>query len=1315
MGLEVTVYESSRRPARAELMAMHTERLGRRATPVIVVVLWGEGRAAICGPAGADVAVALDTDASQIERICDAALGIADRHSARRFLDQHLTQLDAPVPGLKNSGLFAMHELEVGVPQRADWPAAVRRAAPALRLRGHALLEGLGFGIRTLPDAQRASVLVAQDTKVAIALFLDRPDEIEPPSPRFDNNSPISFALAKADQENLDYVVVLAGSTLRVYPVKPQVGTARRGRTETFVEMNLDLMREEQSGYLWLLCSADALSGSATFLQVLARSADYAAGLGERLRDRVYEEVVPQLAAALVKARRLRSPSAEKLRETYEMALLVLFRLLFVAYAEDKELLPLHANKAYTSHSLKEIAKRLHAAMEKGEPFEGEDFYWTEVNQIWKAIDKGNRGWGVPRYNGGLFADDEDAPPANAALAAVTLKDADFGPPLAALLLERTNEGGLGPIDFRTLGVREFGTIYEGLLESELSVAETDLAVDPKSLAYVPVKGRAEVVVREGQVYLHNASGSRKASGAYYTKEFAVEHLLDHALEPALDDHFARLDACYEDRDAADRFFDFRVADIAMGSGHFLVAAVDHVERRFSNYLTRRRLPGVIDELARLRKTAQEELGEDWAGDPIEDTQLLRRQIARRCIFGVDLNPLAVELARLSVWIHTFVPGLPLSFLDQNFVQGNSLVGIATLDEATEVLVGGSGDLFAASAEELLGSARKPLERLARLAEATAAEVKEARRLYVQMREAIRGEEMLLTVLAASRVDAEVAGAVGSATVATNFRGSGDLFSQAIGRRAAKSLEGLDPLHFPIAFPQVFLGQRAGFDVIVGNPPWEKTQVEEHEFWSRHVPGYKGKSQAEREREIAGLRRNRADLVRILEAERARAERLREVLVRGPYPGMGSGHPDLYKAFCWRFWQLVAKDGGQIGVVLPRAVFSSTGSEEFRRALFAEEGQVDVTTLLNKKGWVFDNAEPRYTIALTAIRRGRGTRARQLGLRGPYASHAAYSGGIARDSAVFTYTDVRSWTSTLALPLLPSVESAEVFTKLRRSPRLEDAGGADWTVRPVQGDLNATVGKPFMDFSASPSKMRWPVFAGESFDLWTPETGKIYAVAEAKPVLKHLQERRLSSARQARSAFAGFPPAVIAQATTLPCRSPRIAFRDVTNRTNRRTVIVCLVPPELFLIHNAPYLLWPRGEQPDEAFLLGVLCSICFDWYARRFVETHVTFDILNELPVPSVRRTAPLRRRIVDLAGRLAAQDPAYHEWAAAVGLEPRRLAEDEQDDHIAELDAAVARLYGLDEPDLVHIFATFHEGWDYQDRMAATLKHFRALKRLV
>lgn len=1304
MALELALLESDQEPSVGQLRELHRERLGRRAAPVVIVVLWGDERAAICGGPPDALSIHTSLPRGQVERLCRSALATADRHAAIRYLAQALPQLASRIPGLRNEGLFALHELIAGVPRRADWSQANARARDLLPLRGRALIGRLGFQARQLPGP--ASLLLAGESKVAVAVFLSRPDEIDPPGPLFDGLSPVSYALAQADHERLDYVVVSAGSTLRVYPVKPAVGTGRRGRTETFIELNLDLLDERHAGYLCLLYSADALTDGGSFAQILATSEEYAADLSTRLRERVYQDVVPAFSRAITQARRLETPSAKQLAETYDMSLLVLFRLLFIAYAEDKELLPLHTSAAYREHSLKHMAQRLQGDQRREVEWGGEDFYWNEVQQLWKAVDKGNPAWGVPAYNGGLFAEDGDS--SAAAVAAISLPDSAFAPALASLLLDETAEGEKGPIDFRSLGVREFGTIYEGLLESELSVASTDLTVQASTGAYVPADGQREVVVREGEVYLHNASGARKSSGAYYTKSFAVEHLLDGALEPALDDHFARLDAL-DERAAAERFFDFRVADVAMGSGHFLVAAVDRIERRFSNYLAKRRLPGVANELERLRAEALRQLGEDWAGEPLEDTQLLRRQIARRCIFGVDLNPLAVELARLSIWIHTFVPGLPLSFLDQNLVVGNSLVGIATFDEANEILAGG-GDLFSLTATERLARARDPLERLAKLADATAAEVLQAKELYGELQERTRSEAGLLTIIAASRIDEELRRAVDQGQIATLLEGHGDVFTERLLRKAEQALSELKPLHFPIAFPQVFLGERGGFDVILGNPPWEEATVEEDAFWARHHPGLRSLPQREQEALKNRLRRERPDLLAIFQREQNRAAELRRVLTAGAYPGMGTGDPDLYKAFIWRFWHLVSPAGGRIGVVLPRSALAARGSAEFRQNLFGAAARIEVTMLLNNRQWVFENVHPQYTIGLVAVERRRSGTS-EVALRGPFASFARFGAGHLRPAASFSGGEVSAWTDSASLPLLPTDESLEVFAQLRKAPRLDLDDGRGWRARPY-AELHATNDKPLMDLeSEDQPRGFWPVYKGESFDLWTPDTGTYYAWADPKRVKPVLQQKRLRGGR--RSAFSEFPRSWLQDEETLPCLRPRIAFRDISRATDTRTVRVAFVPPRVFLANQAPCLLWPRGDGSDQAFLLGILSSLPLDWYARRFVETHLNFFVLNPFPIPRPRRDSKFWRRVVELAARLAAPDDRFAEWAEAVGVEHGPLAGDEKEDMIHELDAAVAHLYGLRESHLVHIFETFHEGWDYQDRLEATLKHYGALGR--
>ena len=208
-----------------------------------------------------------------------------------------------------------------------------------------------------------------------------------------------------------------------------------------------------------------------------------------------------------------------------------------------------------------------------------------------------------------------------------------------------------------------------------------------------------------------------------------------------------------------------------------------------------------------------------------------------------------------------------------------------------------------------------------------------------------------------------------------------------------------------------------------------------------------------------------------------------------------------------------------------------------------------------------------------------------------------------------------------------------------------------------------------------------------------------------------LERKRVRQQRYARSAFSEFDREWAADPDTLPCWYPRIAFRDVARATDARTVIAALVPGGVVTANQAPYLLWPLGDERDEAYLLGVLCSIPLDWYARRVVETHVNFHLFNAFPVPRPDRDHRLRRQVEVIAGRLAAVDDRYEDWAQAVGVPVGSVSEEDKPDLLAELDAAIALLYELDESDVRHIFQTFHAGWDYHDRLGRVLVHFDRL----
>ena len=234
-------------------------------------------------------------------------------------------------------------------------------------------------------------------------------------------------------------------------------------------------------------------------------------------------------------------------------------------------------------------------------------------------------------------------------------------------------------------------------------------------------------------------------------------------------------------------------------------------------------------------------------------------------------------------------------------------------------------------------------------------------------------------------------------------------------------------------------------------------------------------------------------------------------------------------------------------------------------------------------------------------------------------------------------------------------------------------------------ELNASDDKAHFDFDSGPQGM-WPVYKGESFDIWNPETGVVYAYADPTEITAVLQARRLNQIRIRRSALYGRSREWAEDPSTLPARQARIAWRDSSRATDSRTVRVALVPPPNVLVHQAYTLFWREGGPREEAYALGVLSSI-------------------NAAPVPARDPHDDLQRRIEVIAGSLAAVDDRYAVWADAVAVPVGGLKGEARETAICDLDALVAHLYGLGDSDVRVIFETFHEGWDYRPRLAATL----------
>lgn len=1294
-GFQVAVANTVKAPPRQVLRDLFTARKGRTHIQLVVAVEY-DGSVHLFGPD--PQAQPIEIPLEQAERQLQSVLSEPDVLAAtERFAGFRKANDSTGVAGFTNSGLFASHHITSNVPKRSDWDALGNQAAPLLSKRGKQLVEALGFGTQPGPNGTMVLSIDGHPPR-AVAVMLDDSEQFDAKTQRF-QLSPVAFGLAVASRQEVPWLIVLRKDQIRLYSGRDGVGVGSKGQAETFFEVDLSTIDSEYAALLPLICSASALAADGTTDELLRDSSRYASELGARLRERIYDEIVPLVAVEV--AQRLGrqasvSLDADGLSLAYRITLRILFRLLFQAYAEDRGLLPSGRNEGFDANSLKTNARRLLDS--DSDEFGDSSTIWFDLVQVWNAIDQGNPQWQIPSYNGGLFSTDQDRSPEGALIKKIELPDSVLGPALKSLLIDVSGDGVLGPVDFRSLSVREFGTIYEGLLESSLSLAEQDLTVDTSG-AWVPATKDDKVWAPSGSVYFHTASGERKATGSYFTPKVVVDHLIERSIVPALTahlekiaDHLASGDAVAAGRD----FFDFRIADLAMGSGHFLVAAVDKIEALMRTFLTEHTVPGVSEELLRLAGVARGALGtDDVAKSEVDAVGLLRRQVARRCIYGLDINPMAVELARLALWIHTFVPGLPMSNLDHGLINANSLTGIGTIDEALDALQPGRkpGEigLFDEILTDQLASSKTLLVDVANASEANKAEVDEGARLLAQARAAAD--------MARRIFDAAVAARLGS--IEPGLILDEESLQRALKQPKVAAAE-LQSAHMPYLFPEVFLRERPGFDVLLGNPPWEKLHVEEHQWWGLRMPGLRSMRQQERDRALTQFRSSRPDLEASYEREVAAVRRMSEAVGAGPFPGIGAAHLDLFSAFAWRNWQLL-RDAGCAGVVLPRGALSGSGLAEWRRTVLAHGAFADVCFIENTGRWAFD-MEPRYTIAFTVVSKGLN---RVVRWAGPFSNERDFLTG-ARSLSEVDADEFAAWSVSSAFPLVPDPTSAEILRQMKRSPGLTEPR-EDWEFRPLQGDLNATSERRVLEFDVEKAKGRIPVVTGASFNLWRPDAGAPKAYGEPDILRPYLRDKLARSARLARSAYRGLKFAD----DRLALDDPRIVFRDMVRATDSRTMICSLLPPGTAAMEKAPVLVQRQGGPTAAAALLGIMSSLPFDWYMRRWVEMKMSFELLNPSPVPVVDLGSAPGVRLVDVAGRLAAVDDRFAGWAAEVGVPVGSVkSQVEKDDLIAELDALVSLLYGLTEDQVEHVFATFHRGWNYEPRLDAVLTHYRVWK---
>lgn len=1169
---------------------------------------------------------------------------------AVRELAEELERLDrSGVGGLSVRGLGTLHLYTTRLRTPERW-AALEAAARGVRGEWREVLVGLGYEVEQQP--QRNWVVRYEGRPVALVRPLA--DAASFARLDADGRPPEGLLVDDCLRAGTAYGFLAAGGRLRLMEAAPATGSA----VTNHLELDVGALASEDRPLIGLFAPAMLADGGFAALMDEART--FGTGLRRRLDRAIRQELLPGLGLGL--GRWAESAAVDvtddEEREALEAASLTfVFRLLFLMYAESAGYLPV-AQEAYKPHSVTRLVQE--ATEQLADPDTRSTALWDRIRLLVSAMRNANRAWGVPAYNGALFAADgfEGAE----ALERITLTDAETAPLLVALGVDAETGGG---VDFSGLDIGHLGHIYEGLLSLRLSVADKPFGYDARRDRYVPVAA-GEADVQAGQLLWLTDEGGRKGGGVYYTPEALVRHLVRRSVVPAFERHLATLSGLAPD-EAADQLFAFRVLDPACGSAHFLVAVVDELADLVARQLGRTPLPTVRRVLDELRAGAGETHG---AG--IDDVALLRRVVLKRCVYGVDRSPMGAEIAKVSLWLASFVPGLALSYLDHNVQVGDSLVGVAGAEQLVEP--GQPAGWIGMASEEVrkaVAAGAVAAAELMSVPDRTPDEVAQSKATDHEGQSVVAGARRLLDLWVAEPLG--VAGARGQLWAAPRDVVEGA--APELVSRAAVAARQARALHWPLAFPEVFAGAAGGFDAVIGNPPWEEVTIERHAFFARYRPGLRALSQGPREEAIAALLSERPELGERFAGEQEESEDLRSFFAADSGYDAAPGDPDLYKFFCQRYRRLLAP-GGVLAVVLPRSTFLAKGSAAFRRWLFTETSVERIDLLTNSGRWAFD-AEPRYTVALVAARALEPEQEEEFEVAGVAASAAAFDRQSASPGLRLS---VDALGPDRELPLLPSQAAADLLPRLQRGTRFPHGGGR-WRCFPV-GEFHETNDKSLWE-DATDGR---PLWKGESFDRF------LVTGAEARPCpasAAALAKQRKPRPGKDSLLAAELTAAERAAAVVAELTGPRVAFRDVSRASDSRTVRAALVPPDVFLTNKAPYLTFVEGDDEQRAGCLGVLNSLPFDWQARRYIETNMNFFILELLQVP--RFSDDAWPALVAASARLSCPDERFAEFAANTGVEAGPLTDAERFALEVEVDARACHAWGLTPEDLLVLYADF------------------------
>ncbi|MCB1504343.1 MAG: N-6 DNA methylase [Hyphomicrobiaceae bacterium] len=1000
----------------------------------------------------------------------------------------------------------------------------------------------------------------------------------------------------------------------------------------------------------------------------------------------------------------------------FEELLRLVYRLIFLFAAEDRDLLhtPAAPQPAVRAYAQGYSVGRLRERCIRRTSWDKNVDVWEGLKATFRALSAGQALLGLPAL-GGLFAQGQLPH-----LRECRIENRRLLAAIWRLAWMRPEGQPLTRVNWRDMETEELGSVYEGLLELTPLVSATD-----RSFTFA-----------EGAEGRGNA---RKTSGSYYTPDALVQALLDETLNPLIEETIAGKD----DQAAIDALLNLRIIDPACGSGHFLLAAA----RRLASRIARLSSPGTPSQA---------------------DYRHWLREVARRTLFGVDKNPMAIELAKVALWIETVEPGKPLSFLDAHLRCGDSLLGVYDLkaleigipDDAYKPLTGDDKTAaaawkklnkqarerddktiemaFAKVTGELGGTAQK----VEAQAEDDLTSVEAKRKAFNAL---VTGESywrvktacdlyvaaFLLPKVKLPDLTAGAKGITIPTTSAVRDKLSGLLAVSSLEATAIEVATAARAFHWPLEFPQVFFpgaGRKAGFDLALGNPPWEVTQLNETEYFASKAPEIANLTTKLRKEAIESLASQQSPLWLAYQLDKRISEsRSNFARASGRFPLSAQGKVNTYALFAELFQMLSRR----AAFVVPSGIAMDASTSRFFAHLVRTRRLASLIDFENRER-LFPDVYFRVRFCLLSL----ASNVEKI----RFSCFLTNPSQIVDPKRTFILSpsDISSINpNSGTAPAFRSEADAALTRQLYSQfpiivKEAIGVSGNPWGIDYRQGLFNMTSDANFfrtaIDLDAEGydrvgrnwskgSNIFVPLYEAKMFHQYNHRFADFANAAEKEDTdireLPQADESLLSDPSYEPKPRYWVPEAEVDTRLLAKGwnRGWLVAWRDITNVTNQRTVIASGVP-RCGIGHNAP-LLFLSVDYHRWAAFISIISSLIFDYVARQKVGgTHLTYSYFNQLPCPSpdALTTSDLSfivPRVLELtytshSMKPFADDLGYSAYAPFAWNEDRRAL------LRAELDAKIAKLYGLSRDQLRYILDPAEiYGPDYPSETFRVLKN--------